>query len=87
MEKIYLHPGHHAGYYPGPNPISLKLIFRRDDGRIVSAQAFGKEGVERRIDVIAMTIQKRPRCSTWRKRSCATRPLSARPRTPSTWPA
>jgi NADPH-dependent 2,4-dienoyl-CoA reductase/sulfur reductase-like enzyme/rhodanese-related sulfurtransferase len=58
FEKIYLHPGHHAGYYPGANPINLKLIFRRDDGRIVSAQAFGKEGVERRIDVISMAIQK-----------------------------
>jgi NADPH-dependent 2,4-dienoyl-CoA reductase/sulfur reductase-like enzyme/rhodanese-related sulfurtransferase len=57
-EKVYLHPGHHAGYYPGASPISLKLIFRRDDGRIVSAQAIGKEGVERRIDVIAMAIQK-----------------------------
>jgi NADPH-dependent 2,4-dienoyl-CoA reductase/sulfur reductase-like enzyme/rhodanese-related sulfurtransferase len=58
LEKVYLHPGHHAGYYPGANPIALKLIFRRDDGRIVSAQAFGKEGVERRIDVISMAIQK-----------------------------
>jgi NADPH-dependent 2,4-dienoyl-CoA reductase/sulfur reductase-like enzyme/rhodanese-related sulfurtransferase len=58
FEKVYLHPGHHAGYYPGANPISLKLIFRRNDGRIVSAQAFGKEGVERRIDVISMAIQK-----------------------------
>jgi NADPH-dependent 2,4-dienoyl-CoA reductase/sulfur reductase-like enzyme/rhodanese-related sulfurtransferase len=58
FEKVYLHPRHHAGYYPGANPISLKLIFRRDDGRIVSAQAFGKEGVERRIDVISMAIQK-----------------------------
>jgi NADPH-dependent 2,4-dienoyl-CoA reductase/sulfur reductase-like enzyme/rhodanese-related sulfurtransferase len=58
FEKVYLHPGHHAGYYPGASPISLKLIFRRDDGRIVSAQAFGKEGVERRIDVISMAIQK-----------------------------
>ena len=57
-EKIYLHPGNHAGYYPGASPISLKLIFRRDDGRIIGAQAFGKEGVERRIDVIAMAIQK-----------------------------
>jgi NADPH-dependent 2,4-dienoyl-CoA reductase/sulfur reductase-like enzyme/rhodanese-related sulfurtransferase len=58
FEKVFLHPGHHAGYYPGASPISLKLIFRRDDGRIVSAQAFGKEGVERRIDVISMAIQK-----------------------------
>jgi len=57
-EKIYLHPGDHAGYYPGSNPISLKLIFDKKDGRIISAQAVGKEGVEKRIDVIAMAIQK-----------------------------
>ena len=48
----------HAGYYPEASPISLKLIFRRDDGRIMSAQAIGREGVERRIDVISMAIQK-----------------------------
>lgn len=58
MEKIYLHPGHHAGYYPGATPISLKLIFRKSDGRIFGAQAIGQEGVEKRIDVIAMAMQK-----------------------------
>jgi rhodanese-related sulfurtransferase len=57
-EKIYLHPGHHAGYYPGASPITLKLIFRKDDGRVISAQAVGQEGVEKRIDVISMAIQK-----------------------------
>jgi len=57
FEKIYLHPGHHAAYYPGASPISLKLIFNRKNGRIVSAQAVGKEGVEKRIDVISMAIQ------------------------------
>ena len=57
LEKIYLYPGHHAGYYPGSNPISLKLIFDRKDGRIISAQAVGKAGVEKRIDVISMAIQ------------------------------
>jgi len=56
-EKIYLHPADHAGYYPGANPISLKLIFDKKDGRIISAQAVGKEGVEKRIDVISMAIQ------------------------------
>jgi len=59
MEKIYLHPGHHAGYFPGASPISLKLIFDRRDGRVISAQAVGKGGVEKRIDVIAMAIQMR----------------------------
>jgi NADPH-dependent 2,4-dienoyl-CoA reductase/sulfur reductase-like enzyme/rhodanese-related sulfurtransferase len=57
-EKIYLHPGHHVGYYPGASPINLKLIFSRADGRVVGAQAIGKEGVEKRIDVISMAIQK-----------------------------
>jgi NADPH-dependent 2,4-dienoyl-CoA reductase/sulfur reductase-like enzyme/rhodanese-related sulfurtransferase len=59
MEKIYLHPGHHAGYYPGASPITLKLIFTKDEGRVVGAQAIGRKGVEKRIDVIAMAIQKK----------------------------
>jgi rhodanese-related sulfurtransferase len=58
FEKVYLHPGHHVGYYPGASPISLKLIFNRKDGRVVGAQAIGREGVEKRIDVISMAIQK-----------------------------
>jgi NADPH-dependent 2,4-dienoyl-CoA reductase/sulfur reductase-like enzyme/rhodanese-related sulfurtransferase len=57
-EKIYLHPGHHVGYYPGAKPITMKLIFSTEDGRILGAQAVGEEGVEKRIDVIAMAIQK-----------------------------
>jgi len=57
-EKVYLHPGHHAGYYPGAKPISLKLIFSLSDGQILGAQAVGQEGVEKRIDVISMAIQK-----------------------------
>ncbi|NQU03310.1 MAG: FAD-dependent oxidoreductase, partial [Syntrophaceae bacterium] len=57
-EKIYLHEDHHAGYYPGAKPITLKLLFRISDGRILGAQAVGMEGVEKRIDVISMAIQK-----------------------------
>lgn len=57
LEKVYLYPGHAAGYYPGAQPISIKLIFDRRDGRVVSAQAVGKSGVEKRIDVISMAIQ------------------------------
>jgi NADPH-dependent 2,4-dienoyl-CoA reductase/sulfur reductase-like enzyme/rhodanese-related sulfurtransferase len=56
-ERVYLHPGHHVGYFPGAKPIHLKLIFRRSDGRVLGAQAVGEEGVEKRIDVIAMAIQ------------------------------
>jgi NADPH-dependent 2,4-dienoyl-CoA reductase/sulfur reductase-like enzyme/rhodanese-related sulfurtransferase len=57
-EKIYLHPGHHVNYYPGAKPITMKLIFSTEDGRVLGAQAVGEEGVDKRIDVIAMAIQK-----------------------------
>jgi NADPH-dependent 2,4-dienoyl-CoA reductase/sulfur reductase-like enzyme/rhodanese-related sulfurtransferase len=56
-EKIYLHPGHHVGYYPGSKPIDLKLLYAPDDGRLLGAQAVGWEGVDKRVDVIAMAIQ------------------------------
>jgi NADPH-dependent 2,4-dienoyl-CoA reductase/sulfur reductase-like enzyme/rhodanese-related sulfurtransferase len=54
---VYLHPGHHAGYYPGAHPIHIKLLFSRDDGRILGAQAVGEEGVDKRLDVFATMIQ------------------------------
>jgi NADPH-dependent 2,4-dienoyl-CoA reductase/sulfur reductase-like enzyme/rhodanese-related sulfurtransferase len=57
FQKVYLHPGHHAGYYPGARQIHLKLVFSVPDGRILGAQAVGFEGVEKRIDVIATAIQ------------------------------
>ncbi len=55
--KVYLHPGHHVGYYPNAKPIALKLLFAKQDGRILGAQAVGEEGAEKRIDVIAMALQ------------------------------
>lgn len=56
-DKVYLHPGHHVGYYPNAKPIDLKLLFSKPDGRILGAQAVGEAGVEKRIDVIAMALQ------------------------------
>jgi len=58
-EKVYLHPGHHVGYYPGAKPIDMKLLFSPQEGRILGAQAVGEEGVEKRMDVIAMALQNR----------------------------
>ena len=57
FQAVYLHPAHHAGYYPGAKTIHLKLLFPGSDGLLLGAQAVGEEGVERRIDVIAMAIQ------------------------------
>ncbi len=56
-EKVYLFPNSHAGYYPGAKTIVLKVIFRKSDGRLLGAQALGMDGVEKRIDAIAMAIQ------------------------------
>jgi NADPH-dependent 2,4-dienoyl-CoA reductase/sulfur reductase-like enzyme/rhodanese-related sulfurtransferase len=56
-EKVYLHPNHHAGYYPGAERMSLKLLFDPVDGQILGAQAVGRDGVDKRIDVLAMAIQ------------------------------
>ncbi|MFB2938648.1 FAD-dependent oxidoreductase [Aerosakkonemataceae cyanobacterium BLCC-F154] len=55
--KVYLHPGHHVGYYPNAKPIDIKLLFSPEDGRIFGAQAVGEVGVEKRIDVMAMALQ------------------------------
>jgi len=56
-EKIYVHPAHHAGYYPGATQMSLKLLFDPQDGKILGAQAVGPAGVDKRIDVIAVAIR------------------------------
>jgi NADPH-dependent 2,4-dienoyl-CoA reductase/sulfur reductase-like enzyme/rhodanese-related sulfurtransferase len=57
FEKVYLFPNSHAGYYPGAKTIVLKVIFRKSDGRLLGAQALGQDGVEKRIDALAMAIQ------------------------------
>ena len=54
---VYAHPHSHAGYYPGATPISLKLIYELPSGRVLGAQAVGRDGIDKRIDVIAMAIQ------------------------------
>jgi CoA-disulfide reductase len=56
-EVVHIHPLSHAGYYPGAEQISLKVIFDKETGKIYGAQAVGKDGVDKRIDVIATAIK------------------------------
>ncbi|HEY9857315.1 MAG TPA: FAD-dependent oxidoreductase [Stenomitos sp.] len=51
-----LHKDHHAGYYPGAEEITLKLVYDRKTARLLGAQAFGRAGVEKRIDVLATAL-------------------------------
>ncbi len=56
-EVVHVTPNSHAGYYPGAAQLNLKLIFDKETGRIYGAQAVGKDGVDKRIDVIATAIK------------------------------
>ncbi len=55
--KVYIHPAHHAGYYPGAEGMSLKVIFDPESGRLLGAQGVGGAGVDKRIDVLAVAVQ------------------------------
>ncbi len=55
--SIVVHGNAHAGYYPDHKPISIKLLFAPETGRLLGAQAVGGEGVDKRIDVLSMTIR------------------------------
>lgn len=51
-----VHRYHHVSYYPGSEELSLKLVYERSSGKLLGAQAFGKEGVDKRIDVAATAM-------------------------------
>jgi len=53
---IHSHPFDHATYYPGATGMAAKLIFDPDDGTILGAQIVGRNGVDKRIDVIATAM-------------------------------
>lgn len=55
-EVVHLHPNHHAGYYPGASAVHLVASFA-PDGRLLGAQAVGREGVDKRIDVLATALR------------------------------
>jgi len=51
------HSGSHAGYYPASTPLSLKLTFDPESGKLYGAQGVGYDGVDKRIDQIALLIK------------------------------
>jgi len=53
-QKVYVHAASHAGYYPGAEIVSFKLLFAPDTDAILGAQAVGKDGIDKRIDVMAV---------------------------------
>ena len=55
-QVIHLHPSSHASYYPGAERLSLKVLFEPETGKLLGAQAVGRDGVDKRIDVLATAI-------------------------------
>ena len=53
---VMINAHNHAGYYPGALNITLKLLWRKADGRILGASAVGADGIDKRMDIIATAI-------------------------------
>lgn len=51
------HSGSHAGYYPGAIPMSIKIVFHPENGKLYGAQIVGYDGVDKRIDLLATVIK------------------------------
>lgn len=53
-----VHPSSHAGYYPDALPMTIKVVFSPDNGKLLGAQIVGYDGVDKRIDVISGIIKR-----------------------------
>ena len=56
-ERLYIHPAHHVGYYPGARQMHIKLLFTKPEGKILGVQIVGSKGVDKRIDVFSTAMR------------------------------
>lgn len=56
VDTVILSPMSHAGYYPGGKVMTMKVVFEKETYRLLGAQIVGYEGVDKRIDVLAVAI-------------------------------
>ncbi|MBR7123975.1 MAG: FAD-dependent oxidoreductase [Candidatus Methanomethylophilaceae archaeon] len=57
VEKVYTFSASHASYYPGAKNMSIKTIFDRVTGTVLGVQIVGYDGVDKRVDVMAVAIR------------------------------
>jgi NADPH-dependent 2,4-dienoyl-CoA reductase/sulfur reductase-like enzyme/rhodanese-related sulfurtransferase len=57
FRKVYTHQMGHAAYYPGTRPLFIKVLFEPAEGRLLGAQVLGWDGVDKRIDVLAVALR------------------------------
>ncbi len=56
-EKSFTHSASHASYYPGGIPMAIKIVFEKNNGKLLGAQIVGYDGVDKRIDVLSTAIR------------------------------
>ena len=56
-QTVTVNAASHASYYPGSETVTLKLLWDPDSGRVLGSQAVGKDGVDKRLDIIATAIR------------------------------
>jgi NADPH-dependent 2,4-dienoyl-CoA reductase/sulfur reductase-like enzyme/rhodanese-related sulfurtransferase len=55
-DTVTVNDHQHATYYPGAKPLTLKVLWEPESGRLLGAQATGYEGIDKRLDVMATAI-------------------------------
>ncbi|TWH64159.1 pyridine nucleotide-disulfide oxidoreductase [Azomonas agilis] len=55
-ETVTVNDSHHAGYYPGAKPLTLKILWEPETGRLLGAQVTGFEGIDKRLDILASAL-------------------------------
>ncbi|WP_297637169.1 DsrE/DsrF/DrsH-like family protein [uncultured Clostridium sp.] len=55
-KKVYLYPNSHAGYYPGSTGLSIKVLYGKENNKVLGAQCVGFDGVDKFIDVVSTVI-------------------------------
>ena len=87
FRKVYTHQNGHAAYYPGTAPLFLKVLFDPAGGKLLGAQVLGWDGVDKRIDVLAVALRAGMTVFDLEHLELATPRRTGRRRTRSTWPA
>ena len=56
-QSLIITQNSHAGYYPGAVPMTLKLLWAPESGKLLGAQIVGRDGVDKRIDTLGVALR------------------------------
>jgi NADPH-dependent 2,4-dienoyl-CoA reductase/sulfur reductase-like enzyme/rhodanese-related sulfurtransferase len=56
-QTVIVNAASHASYYPGSETVTLKILWSPENGRLLGAQAVGKDGIDKRLDILATALR------------------------------